>query len=44
MSSLAYKCVFYRTENNGKGEPQGTEFWKSLKCKNEMYHPIELKK
>ena len=33
MSSLAYKCVFYRTENSGKGEPQGTEFWKYLNAK-----------
>ena len=25
-SFLAYKCVFYRPENNAKGGPQGSEF------------------
>ena len=33
MSSLAYKCVFYRPENNAKGGPQGTEFLRSLNTK-----------
>ena len=26
VSSLAYKYVLYRPENNAKGGPQGTEF------------------
>ena len=26
VSSLTYKCVFYRPENNAKGGPQRTEF------------------
>ena len=30
VSSLAYKCVFYRPEINAKGGAQGTEFWRSL--------------
>ena len=26
ISFLAHKCVFYRSENNAKEGPQGTEF------------------
>ena len=29
VSSLAYKCLFYRPENNAKGGHPGTEFWGS---------------
>ena len=31
--SLAYQCAFYRPENNTKGEPQGTEVWRSWYAK-----------
>ena len=33
VSSLAYKYAFYRPENNAKGGPQGTEFWRPLNAK-----------
>ena len=41
MSSLACKCLFYRPEDNVKGEPDG--ILKILKCKNEIDQRIELK-
>ena len=33
VSFLAYKCVFYRPENNAEEGPQRTEFWMSLNAK-----------
>ena len=42
VSSLACKCIFYRPEQNAKEGPHGTEFFKVLKCKNEIYQRIEL--
>ena len=31
--SLVFKCVFYRPEQNAKGGPYGTEFWRSWNAK-----------
>ena len=42
VSSLACKCVFYRPEQNAMERLHGTEFFKVLKCKNEIYQRIEL--
>ena len=42
MSSLVWKCVFYRPELTGKTGTHGTEI-KFLKFKFEMYQRIELK-
>ena len=33
VATIKCKCFFYRTEHNAKGEPQGTEFWRSWKQK-----------
>ena len=33
VSSLAYKCVFYRPEHNAKGGPYGTKLWLSWNSK-----------
>ena len=42
LSSLVWKCVFYRPELTGKSGPHGTKI-KFLKFKTEMYQRIELK-
>ena len=42
VSSLAWKCVFYRSELTGKWGPHGTEIT-FFKFKTEMYQQIELK-
>ena len=42
VSSLARKCVFYRSEVIGKWGPHGTEI-KLLKFKTKMYQRIEPK-
>ena len=42
VSSLARRCVFYRTTLTGKWGPYGTEI-KFLKFKTEAYQRIELK-
>ena len=42
VSSLACKCVFYRPEQNAMERLHGTEFFKVLKYKNEIYQRIEL--
>ena len=42
VSSLARKCVFYRSTLTGKWGPYGIEI-KFLKFKTEMYQRIELK-
>ena len=34
-SSLAFKCGYYRLENNAKEETRGIEFCKSLNAKME---------
>ena len=44
VSSLAFKCAFYRTEQNAKGGQPRSLIFKFLKCKNEIYQLIELKK
>ena len=41
MSSLACKCVFYRSQHNAKGNPLNSVL-KGLKCKNDIYRWIEL--
>ena len=43
MSSLACQCVFYRPENNKKGEPPRYCILNALKCKNKIKKRIELK-
>ena len=42
VSSLVWKCVFYRPELTGKWVPHGTEI-KFLKFKTKMYQRIDLK-
>ena len=42
VSSVAWKCVFSRSELTGKWGAHGTEI-KFLKFKSEMYQRIELK-
>ena len=42
LSSLVWKCVFYRPELTGKSGPHGTKI-KFLKFKTKMYQRIELK-